>query len=430
MDLRIRLVASLGGMMLLLLLVASVILMLDVRRDVAEEVQASWRLANVLIRAGQLQADASPSALAAFTDLLGQGSLRHLQMQMESRYVEPTHIDSAWLDWLLPERGKPQALRLTLGSETLLIRPDPYSELQEALADSAGILVMLLLFAMTTLGLAWCLAHRALSPVRALLDGLSRLEQGEEQADLPNFKLQEFSEISNAINRLADSLAQSRAEQQRLTHRLLELQESERRELARELHDEFGQMLTAMSMTASYIERNVGKVAVSAIQESAHDLGQEARSMAIQVKTLLSRLRPHSLDGVGLLQGLHDLVNGWQQRAPNLHLEATLPETLSAIPARSGLALYRLLQEALTNVVRHSHASHCQVVLQQDQQGITLRVQDNGKGKVEKITKTMGGGLLGMRERIAMVHGQLRFQNVLSGGLCVLACLPAQGEST
>lgn len=429
MDLRIRLVASLGAVMALLLVVASGVLVLDVRRDVVEEVRASRQLADVLIQAGRLGSEGSPEARQSLDGALEQGALRHIRLQWDPETPGGPGL-AVTPHWLIPDEAYALApVRLAVGEQTLVIRPDPQAELQEALADSLGIFAALAVFAATTLALAWWLVHRALSPVRALLEGLSRLEQGAVQPDLPTFHLQEFARIAEGINQLAASLAQSRAGQQYLTHRLLALQESERHELARELHDEFGQMLTAMSVTASYIERNLGKAPEKQIRESAWGLGQEARAMSIQVRTLLSRLRPHGLEGVGLLQGLQDLLEGWRQRAPELSLEAELPETLQALDQQSGLALYRLLQEALTNVLRHSGASHCHVVLKQDSGGLSLSVQDNGRGRVEDIAHSLGSGLLGMRERMGMVGGRFRLQNLAPKGLGLMAWIPFQGAT-
>ena len=134
------------------------------------------------------------------------------------------------------------------------------------------------------------------------------------------------------MERLSIELAETRAARQQLARQLLELQETERRDLARELHDEFGQALTAVSISAAYIERHAGRASPDDLAESARDIRNESTRMIGQVRTLLSQLRPHGLEGLQMVDALNDLVSGWRGRAPDIGIETAFPSTLPALP--------------------------------------------------------------------------------------------------
>ena len=143
-----------------------------------------------------------------------------------------------------------------------------------------------------------------------------------------------------------------------------------------------------------------------------------------QVRTLLAQLRPHGLDGRQIVDALNDLVRGWRGRAPQIGIETEFPPTLPALPPQAGLALYRTLQEALTNVLRHSVASRVRLSLQTRGPAVELTVCDNGVGTVEAVCQRARGGMLGMRERAELAGGRCWLADAPGGGLEVWLSLP------
>lgn len=437
MDLRMRLVAWLSGFSAALLAGACLVVALNLRQDVAEETAASARLADLMLAIGQGQSAAS------IAELIAAGELRHVQVTLERSILEQSHaapapaaeagVDAVLLalfGWLLPQ-GEAAARRVELAGgdgAALVIRAEPGSELREILRDAARLLGVLLLFAAATVLAAWYAADRALRPVRALEDGLARLARGDARAALPAFELKEFSRIAGAIERLADSLAQSRAAERRLGHRLMEVQETERCELARELHDEFGQSLTAIGAAAAFVERHAGGAEPAQLAECARDIRGESGRMSAQVRGLLRRLRPHGLDGLGMLDALRELVDGWRARLPGVAVEVALPPRLPALSPAAGLALYRCVQEALTNVCRHAGASRVEIALAAEGEALQLRVADDGRGRAAEALRHAGGGLLGMRERAAMAGGAFRLEDRPGGGLVAVLQLNTAKE--
>ena len=230
------------------------------------------------------------------------------------------------------------------------------------------------------------------------------------------------------VDQLAHSLAQGRESQRRLTRQLIEVQDKERRELAAELHDEFGQSLTAITATAAYMEHHAEKAPPQTLTECAREIGSESRRIAGHVRQMLSSLRPYGLEDSGMREALQELVAAWQTRLPDRRIAAQIG-AMPDMSADASLALYRCVQEALTNCVRHSGADHIDVVCRCTDQGIELSVSDNGRGQAQALQQRPGNGLLGLRARLAMVGGALNFSDRPGGGVVLTATLPMHAEA-
>ena len=425
MDLRWRLFGYVLGFALALSVAAVAWVGLALQQDVAEEMEASTRLADVILAVGSVPEHRAAELRA----LLAGGQLRHVAVSVERSNLEqgaapvPSGLLVTLADYLLDGRVVHER-RIPLGDEVLVIRADPRAEIHEVLRDGVRNMLTLVVFCLGMAVVAWVAAHRALKPVRLLEQGLARLGRGEDQVRLPPFQLKEFASIAQAIETLSGELAEARAARQLLARQLLELQESERRELARELHDELGQALTAVNVSAAYIQRQAGRAEAAQLASIAGDIRTQTNEMLVQVRNLLSQLRPHGLEGLQMVDALNDLVRGWRGRVPEIGIEAEFPPSLPPLPPNAGLALYRTLQEALTNVLRHSVASRVRLSLQTRGQALELTVADNGVGKVEDVVPRSRGGLLGMRERAEMAGGKCWLTDAPGGGLQVRLSLP------
>lgn len=423
MDLRWRLFGYVLAFSLALLLAVAAWVGLALREDVAEEMEASTRLVNTMLAISSAQ----HYRAADMERLLKDGQLRHVSLRVERSNMEQmpqADPRSSGLIAALANGDSIQEQRIPLDDGVLVIRADASAEIGEVLRDGVRTMLTLIVFSMAMAVVAWLAAHRALKPVRALEEALARIGRDEGKVIMPAFRLKEFAAIASAIERMSAELDESRCTRQELSRQLLELQESERRELARELHDEFGQSLTAVSMSAAFIERNAAQVAPEALADSARDIRQEAVRMLGHVRSLLSQLRPHGLDGLQMTDALNDLLVGWRHRAPLIRIEASFPESLPNLAPPAGLALYRTVQEALTNVLRHSVADRVRLSIEQVGKAVELTVCDNGVGKVQDIMRRSRGGLLGMRERAEMAGGRCWFDEAPGGGLQVRLSLP------
>jgi diguanylate cyclase (GGDEF)-like protein len=215
-------------------------------------------------------------------------------------------------------------------------------------------------------------------------------------------------------------------ENRRLNRRLIDVQEEERKALARELHDEMGQALAAIKTEAALMI-DCCKGPGLPICESARAIGVAADHLYGLTHCLIRRLRPTALDDLGLAAALETLVSDWRSRRPGLPCRLTVEGDLHGLPDAVNVAIFRLVQEALTNVLRHAVASHMSVTLCRSADAVLVRVEDDGRGLDPAGVKRTWQhfGLLGMRERVEGLGGCLDIESVPGRGLCLHATIPA-----
>lgn len=222
--------------------------------------------------------------------------------------------------------------------------------------------------------------------------------------------------LERTVEERTAQLTQERYRYQALASHLMKMQESERLNLSRELHDSFGQELTALRYALDGLRRRVPAEsdAIEALITSVQRLTSEVRGVA-------SRLRPPVLDHLDLSESLAWLSEQWQERT-GLDCTANIENGLPTISDSQKLAVFRICQEALTNVARHSEASQVSVSLSFGAR-LTLKVEDNGRGfDVGQHTESLG--LLGMRERAEGIGGLLEIQSSPGNGTGVVLTIP------
>jgi len=277
---------------------------------------------------------------------------------------------------------------------------------------------------------AIAIAH-ALAPTQAIVDGLRRLESGDYRHRLRAFMTGEFGLIARAVNDLSERLAQTTAERVALTKRLFEVQEEERRALARDLHDEFGQCLTATVAFAAAIE--AGATDRPDLAEDARSIARVAKRMMMTLREALARLRSQDLEELGLEASLVRLVAGWNaQTAPRAVVHLDLMGDLAGAPQAISMSVYRIAQECLTNAMRHGKPTdvHLRVERSTSSEGmIMVTVEDDGGGDPALVSAASGNGILGIRERIAAFGGSLSIGSA-ARGVRVAARIPLNASNS
>ncbi|HNB78688.1 MAG TPA: sensor histidine kinase [Rhodocyclaceae bacterium] len=218
-------------------------------------------------------------------------------------------------------------------------------------------------------------------------------------------------------------LVDSEEQYRRLSRRYLEAQESERRHLARELHDELGQYLNAIKVDAVAL-RDYTKSSGGDARRSAATIVDLTDHVYGVVRTLMSQLRPVALDELGLIPALQHCIEGWRMRLPQLGFDLFANEgELGMLDEQVRLTAFRIVQESLTNAARHARATRVSVMLGREAGTIRAVVQDDGIGMDAK-TRTNGLGLVGMRDRVEALGGTLSIRSSPQFGTRIEARIP------
>jgi len=315
---------------------------------------------------------------------------------------------------------------------------DPATAASEAWHGAGRVIVALAIALPLLSGLVYAALSRALRPTRLIRIGLERIAANDLSTRLPPFDLAELSAIRDVFNHLAESLSLSLAERSELTRRLIALQDDERRNLARELHDEFGQSLAAIRALAASVRQSAAKDCPGILPE-CDGIGRTAAGMMETLRGALLRLRPQDVDELGLAASLEGLIAGWNGRSHGkTRFEIGLSGTFENLPAEFATHLYRIAQEAITNAAKHSGASRIGLYLASRERpapdgdgrwrDIELIVEDDGN-QSERPVKS-GMGLLGMRERVAAMGGVLTFEAGPGGGSVLRVLISARAVDT
>jgi signal transduction histidine kinase len=224
-----------------------------------------------------------------------------------------------------------------------------------------------------------------------------------------------------AEERLANAVLDNR----RLAQRYVNLQESERKHLTRELHDEFGQYLNGIKLDAVAIRDHPGEAPVTV--EKAADIIEGVDHVHSVAQDMIRRFRPVGLDELGLLAALEHCVEHWRERLPETELILNSEGSFDDLSEPVSLAIYRLVQEALTNISRHARASRATIRLSRPQEAgtpaVRLIISDNGVG-TNLSARHSGLGVIGMRERVEMLEGSFKVSSVPGQGFMLSATLP------
>jgi signal transduction histidine kinase len=302
---------------------------------------------------------------------------------------------------------------------------EPATLVAQAWDEVSRLLAVIAVTLLLLCGLVYAALARALRPTRLIRAGLERIAADDLSARLPPFDLAELSAIRGVFNHLAESLERTLAERGELTRRLIALQDDERRHLARELHDEFGQCLAAIRALAASAGQTAAERCPALLAE-CDGIERTAAHMAETLRGALFRLRPPDVEELGLGASLEGLVAGWNSRSrgrPRFAIE--LSGGFEDVPAGVAAGLYRIAQEALTNAAKHADATAVVLRLARCTRAeIELAVADDGRAAVADRAATGGMGLLGMRERVAGLGGVLSFEGRRHGGAVLRVLIP------
>jgi signal transduction histidine kinase len=310
-----------------------------------------------------------------------------------------------------------------------IVSIDSQRVIAEAWRETSGLITVLTMTWFALCLLTYATLAYALRPIRIIRAGLQRLASGDLSARLPAFDLAELSPVSAVFNSLAGNLDDALAERRTFKQRLIAVQDDERRHLARELHDEFGQCLAAISAMTVSASQTAQHRAPEILPEFEHISRTVERMMDILRGTLL-RLRPPEIEELGLVASLEGLVASWNGGDRKTRFSIEWDGRFDIVPAPLAASIYRIAQEAITNTAKHAHASRVLLHLRLhpaiesgDVARVEMRIDDNGQAE-EKPDVSSGMGLLGIRERIEALGGQFAIQVLHPSGLRLRVQIP------
>lgn len=447
MRLRTRLnlvVAGLSATFVVVLIAAEI---QSTRASVREEIEAANRVASQLL--GQLASIYSniggPNLVLEFLEQTGRVRANEISLVTNSgtvlyRSPEATYKAGreapAWFSRMLAPQASKVAFPLR-GGLLLVIEAQPSRAVLDAWDDIVRLSAISAAMFIVINALAFWSVARALKPFPIIAEALNRIQQGSLSHRLPPLPGDEASTIGVAFNRMAQAVedkvqaerqardAEAKLEERREMSSLADQRvEEERRLIAHELHDEFGQSVTAIrSLALAIAAQTDGRDNSTA--GIARMISDEAARLYDAMHGLIPRLAPLTLDTLGLAASLEDLARDWQRRHPAvaLTLHHRLPPDLG--PSIT-LAIYRVVQEGVINALRHAQAKRVDVEVHGDGQHLVVTVTDDGIGLPQDWSRPGHFGLRGLTDRVKQLGGSVEIGNNPAGGARVTADIPLQ----
>jgi two-component system sensor histidine kinase UhpB len=343
-------------------------------------------------------------------------------------FVALVHPEKTAVNVPISINGKPGSLVITSHPN------DEMTEIWDGIVTQlqVGSAIAVALFLITMM-----VVSRALAPIQALSEAMTNIQAGGYDTHVKPGGSPELAAICTKLNHLAAALGDAVEDKRRLAERAVSLQDVERKEIARELHDEFGPYLFALRAHASSLMRvaDAPEPNTEALRKHGGAILEQVNALQQFNRRVLDKLRPVGLTELGLREALGALLRLWRESHPGVVIETTISRSLGETGETADLTIYRIVQEALTNVFRHASATSVNVTIEPAEQlpgrrgsrgGALVRVRDNGSGL--RPDHKLGLGLIGMRERILALGGTL---TIASGdrGVTVEAVVPTGERS-
>lgn len=434
MSIRYQIIIRILLSSLCILVLGGAIAIWQARQAVNKEVDASISSALQFITLG-----GSENTSLKLDDLSRLGALqqtRHLTIELQKSNGDlhqltedqatrdPESMPPAWfISFVLDQypEVKKQIHTSDGHTVTLLIKAQPLDEITEVWEESVAFFLSISLLTVLSFLAVNLVLNKSFRAIGLIVDALRMIETGQYRQQLPSFETTEFDIIAKAINHMTSELEKAQDQNRSLTQHSLAIQEDERQRLSQELHDELGQSLTAikvMAVAAIHEKADPGKISAAITDICDHLMGV--------VRSMMQQLHPLILTELGLKATLEDMVNHWSERNPDLCLSLQCCDDVDYLEKNVTIQIFRVIQECLTNVVRHAQARRVNIALEigdDPENTLQFRVQDDGRG-CDLSNTARGFGLLGMKERIQSLAGELTLQSTPNHGMTITVSIP------
>lgn len=319
----------------------------------------------------------------------------------------------------------PEALR---SAGTLTLVADAHNEVSEAWDDLCLTMEIMAVFFGLVMGMSFLIIRAAIEPLRAFCGALARIGSGDYATRFHADVYQELIPVRDGFNEMAARLETVEAQNHALNEQLLSVQEEERTELARDLHDEIAPFLFAVGADAAMIRKFVSMGKMEPVATRAGSIAESVRHMQKHVRNILRRLAPDALLNLGLPSAIDNLAAFWKMRCPRVTFDVDVEADLAAPPLDR--VIFRIVQESFSNAIRHGNPSLLTLRIHKQTASICVRIEDDGAGFPAGVVPA-GFGTRGMSDRVSAAGGAFKIQNRAQGrGVLVEATFPTSEPVT
>ena len=440
MSLRLRLIIPIGLGLLAILAFGGTLAFWNPARQVRTEMQSAIAVGEHIAQTAVDDSNQDADRLQRLERLIREfDGNRHLQavlidrnnqVALVSKLESPDTGIPDWFHWLLDGGSQTARIKLPLefsDYEAVVLKTDAANELAEKWGDIGLALALLVTFCTFVLGLVYWTLARGLSPLQDLNVAFIRVGRGDYGPRVAESGATELARLARQFNQMVTRLSTMKLQNARLNEQLANVQEEERADLARELHDEIGPFLFAVGLDISAIHQTVtSNDDISAqLPPRLEAIRAAIAHMQKHLKIILGRLRPTVLLDLGLAQAIDNLIDFWKGRHPDVVFDVkVIPESFGEVLDEG---IYRIVRESLSNALRHARPSEIDISIQfEAEDTVAIVVVDDGGG-IKPANAAVGFGITGMQERIALLGGTISIGNRSDGkGVVVSARLPFQ----
>jgi two-component system sensor histidine kinase UhpB len=439
MPLKLRVLGSISALLVLSLLAGALLLSVHARSLVNLEIRAAFNGAEKSVR-DTLRSDVEHTVTLreVVASFQGQRHVRAALVNESGKVIVQSEIaplvDPAppWFSRIVAPQSLTSRIPITLPGYpcTVVLTSDPRSELAEVWGHVRDAFVIMLLFCVSTLVVVSLAVGAGLKFLTRFQGGLLAISGSRYDARLEMGGPPEFARLAQGFNHMASRLSHFSRSNSQLYAQLQTAQEEERADIARDLHDEVGPYLFALQVDA----KTIGQMGTPEATRLGASVRESVMHIQRHVRDILRQLRPVTQLEFGLEAALGDLADFWARRNPQIHF--ALDVQLNVAPdRRQEEAAYRVVQEAVSNAVRHGSPDKIEIRIRSDDGRLTVAVEDNGGG-FKSNTQDSGAtavslgkaGIAGMRERVQALGGDLDIVNSQGRGVRLCASFPLSRE--
>ena len=422
MSLRARVVALIGLVLLIAMLMGALVAGYQVRQALGAELAAGLGGARQTVETAFEDLPHSDHAARDLRQLVatfnGNRHVRATLLDARGRPAWTSRFNASgdpaprWFQRLLgtPPRAiiVPVPGRMA-GFRAVVLTPTPELDVRTAWREFVGVVLVLSGSAAAGLVLVYLVIGAAFRPLRLLAFQFGRISAGDYAGRVDENGPSELLRLQHGFNHMASELAATTERNRLLTDQLQTLQDEERADIARDLHDEIGPHLFAVNMDAEMIVQLSEAGRYAAIPDQVRAIQSGVSHMQRQVRDLLGRLRPTRVTEFGLNAAIEDLVRFWTTRRPEIAFDLVMLEDDSRLAEATADVVYRIVQEAANNAVRHGDPKSIRIAVEPEgEEDLVVSVVDDGAQVA--VRPTEGGlGLLGMAERVMAAGGSLSY---------------------